>query len=119
MQESVIEDDGKNSQDFGECTVGGMRISRRPNRRQSNEKAPGPRNPMATAIMITKTGVSHESVKIGVAAGNQENAMATLPRPTRRLAMGVSKPIKSKAPIATSSNPPAHVLPVRPAASAR
>ena len=114
-----MEDDEKNSQDFGERTAGGMMTSRRPNRRESSEKAPGPRNPMATAIMTTKTVDSQDSDKIGVIPGNQESAMATLPSPTRRLTMGVNKPIRSKAPIATSSSPAAHHLLVRPAASAR
>jgi hypothetical protein len=48
-------------QDFGKRGAGGIKISRRPNKRESIEKAPGPRRTRAAAIMMTKTVTTQES----------------------------------------------------------
>jgi len=96
-----------------------MMISRRPNKWQSTENAPGPRKPVAAAIMTIKKVASLESDKIGAVAGNQENAMPTLTMPTRKPAIGVRSPIRSKVPAVTASNPTPHAPSVRASESAR
>jgi hypothetical protein len=78
-------------------------ISRRPKRQESTENAPGPRRPIAAAMMTTKNVDSQESDKINMGAGIQENAMPMLAKPTRNPAIGVRSPMKRKAPIVTSS----------------
>src|SRR2546427_3192845 len=89
---------------FGEWSVG-ITISRRPNRRQSSENAPGPRKTRAIAIATTMQVVSLASKKFGVGTGSHESAIPALPKPTRTQAIGVRKPIRSKTPLATASKP--------------
>ena len=94
-------------------------ISRRPKRCESSENAPGPRNPIAAAIITTRKVVSGESNKPGVVIGNRESATPALAKPTRMLAIGVSSPIRSKAPVITVSKPTAHVPSARLLGSVR
>ena len=89
-----------------------MMISRRPNRRASSDRAPGPRKTMAMAITTTKTVGRFASNKFGVAAGNDEIDRITVANPTITPATGVRKPINSALPLAIASKLTVHVASV-------
>ena len=89
-------------------------ISRRPNRWESSENAPGPRKAIAAAIMVTKKVTRRKSNQFGLDPGTQENAMPMLPRPVKTAVSGVRNPITSKAPLAIAGTPNAHVRRVWP-----
>jgi hypothetical protein len=55
-----------------------MMISRRPNKRASSEKAPGPRQTRAIEITVTKAAVVLAPNKSGLGLGNHENDQATI-----------------------------------------
>src|SRR5258707_7744932 len=61
--------------DSGLRDEGGMTISRRPNRRPSTEKAPGPSNASATAATVIPEATSLTSCKAHQGVGNQESAI--------------------------------------------
>ena len=73
-------------------------ISRRPNRRASREKAPGPRKAIAVKIAAPNTGESPESKSNGSQAGSNASLMEIAPKPMRAPARGVRRPNNSKAP---------------------
>ena len=70
----------------------GMKISRRPKRRASSEKAPGPTKRIAAAIAIKLASTSLLSKMFGVGAGIHERAYPIPPTITKRLATGVTHP---------------------------
>jgi hypothetical protein len=84
-----------------------MIISRRPNRRESSENAPGPIRIMAADMIITKKSDSLVSNEFKEDAGTHDSP--TLLSPTRRLATLDRNPAKSKAPLVTASNPTIHI----------
>lgn len=102
-----IKDEPYRNQDLDERGLRGMIISRRPNRRESSEKAPGPSSMMAADIIITKKSDSLVSNEFKGSAGTHESP--TLLSPTSRLAALDRNPANSKAPLVTASNPTIHI----------
>jgi hypothetical protein len=86
-----------------------MIISRRPNKRASSEKAPGPRNTMATVMMPAKISDSFASNKFGAGVGRTDNATPTATTHASTPAMGVRNPASSDAPAASPNKPPNHI----------
>ncbi len=82
-----------------------MIISRRPNMRQSTEKAPGPNKVMAAAMTTTRIAGSGVLKRFEVAGGTQDRAMAIVTNAISTPATGVRNPTKSKAPLAITINP--------------
>ena len=82
-------------------------ISRRPNRRASSEKAPGPRRKIALAMVTTKTLASLAASKSGIGMGNHKRAIPTPTIPAMIAATGVTKPMRRAAPIASARMPDA------------
>jgi len=76
----------------------GMVISRRPNRWESSEKAPGPRNAAAREVTIINAFASLALNKFQ-GGGNHESKMPRLPRLTKRLAAGLKNPIRRDEPL--------------------
>ena len=93
------------SQTLGSRDAGGMTISRRPKRRASNAKAPGPSIAMDTAITIISSETNGPSNKVVAGAGTHEILLATHPRPAKILAMGVRNPIIRLTPLMARSTP--------------
>jgi len=60
---------------------------------------------MATAVMITPNAINLGLISAMADAGNQDNAIPRVHKPTSKLASGVSNPITSDAPLATRTNP--------------
>ena len=86
-----------------------MMISRRPNKRQSTERAPGPRNASAVPTTATSTAGNGESNKFRLGAGSHESAMPALAAATSPPATGVRNPIKSEIPLPATANPAAQI----------
>ena len=84
--------------DFGVCDEGGITISRRPNKRPSREKAPGPSNASATAEMIIPNAISLTSCRNQAGAGNHERAIPRKHIPITSPASGVRNPAASDTP---------------------
>ena len=82
-----------------------MIISRRPNKRQSTERAPGPTKATTAASTTTRTAGNGVSNRFSVGLGNHESAIPTVPSATRALANGVRNPISSKPPPARNHRP--------------
>src|SRR6185369_15896008 len=106
-------------QDFGDREMGGMMISRRPNRRASSEYAPGPVREMAALIMITKKIANLSSNKIAVGAGSQDRATPALHMPDRMLARRVRNPVSNETPQAIANRLTIHAPSLRLAPSTR
>src|SRR5262245_26045027 len=87
---------------------GGIMISRRPNRRESRENAPGPRK-MIAADTISTNAASLASSTFMVDSGNQASRMPALPKPTKKLAIVVRNPMRTKTPAANARMPTTHV----------
>ncbi len=88
---------------------GGITISRRPNKRPSREKAPGPSKAIAAAVMtIPKATSLASSIREG--AGNHESAIPKQHSPTKSPAIGVRNPEARATPLATKVVPRNHVL---------
>jgi len=90
---------------FRKGDIGGMIISRRPNKRASTENAPGPSKIMATSIIAPKAIGSIELNKFGVQTGSSENPIPIAPMPTMAPAIGVSRPINSNTPAPNAIDP--------------
>jgi hypothetical protein len=86
-----------------------MTISRRPNKRPSREKAPGPSNAIATAVMIIPKATSLASCKPQEGGGNHEKAIPRKHIPTRSPAYGVRNPIARAAPPIVKVKPASHL----------
>jgi len=84
---------------------GGMTISRRPNSRPSKEKAPGPSNASATAVIIIPEAISLTPCKVQEGVGNQESAMPRKQNPTSRAAIGVRNPAVRAVPLMIKTRP--------------
>lgn len=78
--------------------VGGITISRRPNKRPSIEKAPGPSKPIPAAVTTTSRTSSGAANIANGGPGNQENAIPNKHIPMPRLAKGVRNPITKATP---------------------
>ena len=87
---------------------GGITISRRPNRRPSSEKAPGPSNASATAVIVIANATSLASCKAQEGAGNQENAIPRKQIPTSNPAIGVRNPAARAVPLMIKTSPRNH-----------
>jgi len=97
------------SYDSGGRDGGGITISRRPNKRPSREKAPGPSNAIAAAATITPMATSEESRAPQTGAGNQDRAIPRKQSPTRGPANGVRNPIAKANPLALITKPSSHL----------
>ena len=80
-------------------------ISRRPNRRASMEKAPGPRNTIATVMIPAKISDSLASSKLDAGGGRTESAQPNAPSATMTPATGVRNPASNDPPAASPSRP--------------
>jgi hypothetical protein len=98
------------SYDSGGRDEGGITISRRPNKRPSREKAPGPTNAIAAAVMVTPKATSLVSCKHQEAAGNHEKAIPRKHSPTKSPANGVRSPAARAAPLVIKTKPSNHLL---------
>lgn len=96
-------------QDSGGREVGGITISRRPNKRPSREKAPGPSNARATAVIIIPKASSLTSCMFQEDAGNHEKAIPRKHSPTRSPANGVKNPAARAAPPDIKTKPSNHL----------
>src|ERR1700730_2639674 len=88
---------------------GGITISRRPNKRPSREKAPGPSNASAAAVMMIPKATSLASCKPQKGAGNHERAIPRKHSPTKRPANGVKNPAARAAPLVIKTKPSNHL----------
>jgi hypothetical protein len=86
-----------------------MIISRRPNKRASNENAPGPRNTIAAVMIPAKIADSLASNRFGIGAGKTENPIPKAPKPTTRPATGVKSPMSNAPPAVSPSRAPSHM----------
>ena len=80
-------------------------ISRRPNRRASNENAPGPTPRMVMSIVSTKMSKTRESRGFGEQVGSSESPMPTVPAVTIAVTTGVIHPITSSVPAIKADKP--------------
>lgn len=94
-------------------------ISRKPNNRASTEKAPGPRIITATDSVARSDTEEIEANRFGTGAEITEAWIAAAPKATIAAATGVSKPIRSRLPVAVASKPATHGTPARPESAAR
>lgn len=94
----------------GRWEVRGMMISRRPKRRASTDKAPGPSNTMAPATTISRIADSLNSIRLWVGAGNHDMVMLAQPNAVKMAPMGVRNPSSSDAPLAIASKPAIQAL---------
>jgi hypothetical protein len=99
----------RRSHDSGGRGDGGITISRRPNNRPSSEKAPGPSNAIATAVMIIPNATSLASCKPQEGSGNHEKAIPRKHIPTTSPTYGVRNPIPRAAPQIVSVKPANHL----------
>jgi len=92
-----------------------MLISRRPNKWESSEKAPGPRNATAREVTIINA-VASLALNMFQGGGNQESKMPRLPRATKMLTAGVKNPIRRDEPLGINSAAATHApaSPVQP-----
>jgi hypothetical protein len=60
---------------------------------------------MATAVMITPKAINLGLISAMADAGNQDNAIPRVHRPTNKLATGVSSPITRETPLAAKMSP--------------
>ena len=87
-----------------------MIISRRPNKRASTDRAPGPSSTIALATVITRIANNFASTRLGAGEGNHENRMPAQPNAAMALAAGVRNPSNSDAPQTIASKPATLVL---------
>jgi hypothetical protein len=85
-----------------------MIISRRPNKRRSTERAPGPSKVIAAAMITTRNAGSGVLKRFEVAGGTQDRAIPMVASAISTPATGVRKPIKSATPLAMTSKPASH-----------
>jgi hypothetical protein len=85
-----------------------MIISRRPNKRRSTEKAPGPSNVIAAATITTRNAGSGVLKRFEVAGGIHDWAMPIVASAINTPATGVRNPIKSDTPLAMTIKPVSH-----------
>ena len=98
------------SYDSGGRDEGGITISRRPNNRPSREKAPGPSNASAIAVMIIPKATIRASCMPQDEVGNDEREMPRKHRPTRSPANGVKNPAARDAPLVIKTRLSSHLL---------
>jgi hypothetical protein len=84
---------------------GGITISRRPNKRPSSEKAPGPSNASAAAVIIIPNANCLASYKPREGAGNHKRMIPRKHNPTRSAAYGVTNPATRAAPLVINTDP--------------
>jgi hypothetical protein len=99
----------RRSHDSGGRAAGGIKISRRPNNRPSREKAPGPSNAIATAVIIIPKAASLASCKPHEGAESHEKAIPRKHAPTKSPAYGVRNPIARAAPQIVNVKPANHL----------
>jgi len=90
-----------------------MKISRRPNSRESRENAPGPRKLIAAAIAITFVIRSLLSKGFDAGVGIHDSAYPKVTKITRALVIGVRIPTKRQAPPERASDAATHVSRLR------
>lgn len=95
--------------DSGGRDEGGITISRRPNKRPSREKAPGPSNAIATAATIIPTPTSLGSRAPQEGAGSQERAIPKKHSPNKGPTNAVRNPIAKANPLAVKNKPSSHL----------
>ena len=88
---------------LGEGELLGMMISRRPNNRESSEKAPGPRQTRAAAITVAKITVALPLGRSNTDLGIHEKTQATSINVATAAAIGVKYPITNSSPTVTAS----------------
>jgi hypothetical protein len=91
--------------DLGDRGAWGIMISRRPNKRQSTERAPGPSNATAAAMMTTRTAGRGALNRFRVGGGNHERATPMVASATSAPARGVKNPMNSEIPLAVINEP--------------
>lgn len=87
------------------CGGRGMMISRRPNRRASTDRAPGPRKTTATATSATKPWNSVPSRRLLAGVGITPRTRPRAPHAARAPASGVSRPSSRRMPAAIATRP--------------
>jgi hypothetical protein len=85
-----------------------MIISRRPNKRRSTEKAPGPNRAIAAATITTRNAGSGVLKRFEVAGGTHDRAMPIVASATSTPPTGVRNPTKSDTPLAMTIKPASH-----------
>lgn len=85
-------------------------ISRRPNRRASMEKAPGPRQSKAAAMVAAKAAAGLDASKPQAGSGNNESALPRLLNPATMLANGVIYPSRSNTELMNNSRQTARLM---------
>ena len=88
---------------------GGITISRRPNKRPSSEKAPGPSSAIENPVITIPNATSLVSCKLRVGTGNHERAIPRKHSPTSIAAGGVRNPAAKAAPLVISAKPSTQV----------
>jgi hypothetical protein len=87
-----------------------MIISRRPNKRASMDRAPGPSKTIAPATITTRMAESLSSIRLWAGAGNHDIVMAAQPKPVKMAPTGVRNPSNNDAPLAIANNPGTQTL---------
>lgn len=91
--------------DLGMRGEWGMIISRRPNKRRSTERDPGPSKVIAAAMITTRNAGSGVLKRFDVAGGTHDRAMPIVASAINAPATGVRNPIKSDTPLAMTIKP--------------
>lgn len=84
-------------------------ISRRPNKRASIDRAPGPSSTIAVATVMTRIAHNLTSMRLGTGEGNQENSRPAQPNATMALPAGVKNPSSNDTALAIASKPATEV----------
>jgi len=79
-----------------------MTISRRPNKRESIEKPPGPKKANAAAITATRAAACLSEASSGSHCGSHDKAIPPLSKAARTLPIGVRNPNSTDTPLATA-----------------
>ena len=80
-------------------------ISRRPNKRASRDKTPGPSGIRAAEMAVTRTVIQIVSARFENGKGSDERAIPTAPNPETPPATGVRNPVRRQAPVTRAATP--------------
>lgn len=107
ISEEVLGNSARSAQshDSGGRVEGGITISRRPNKRPSQENAPGPSKANAAAVIIIPNATCLASCKPEEGAGNHERTIPRKHSPTKSAAYGVTNPATRAAPLVINTDP--------------
>ena len=95
--------------DLGDRGAWGIMISRRPNKQQSTERAPGPSNATAAALMTTRSAGKGALNRFSTGGESHERATPMVASATSAPARGVKNPMNSDIPLAVISAPASQV----------